>query len=148
MIHVNAKEHMGDRGINMKTEPGSRTAPNSQPIEATEVPQPDLRYLVRSLLIAVLVIACLLALPSSWLVWVLMFGCPGLALIVAQWLLSRDYRQLAALCFGVVGTLVNVVYAASCIHPISFVLFTLFAGLFFTVPTVLSFGVSWATMAT
>ncbi|MFI5453996.1 MAG: hypothetical protein ACHRXM_00950 [Isosphaerales bacterium] len=75
-------------------------------------------------------------------------ACPGLALIGAQWQLSRGYRRLAALCFGILGILANVMYVACCILPISFALIALVIGLVFVIPTILSFGVAWATMAT
>jgi len=103
-------------------------------------------------MIAVMVLAALFALPSTWsvsLVAILIaIACPGLALIGAQWQLSRGYRRLAALCFGIVGIMANIAYVACCICPISFVLTALVIGLVFVVPTILSFGVAWATMAT
>jgi len=99
-------------------------------------------------MIAVMVVAALFALPSTWSVSLVAIACPGLALIGAQWQLSRGYRRLAALCFGIVGILANAMYVACCILPISFALKALVIGLVLVIPTILSFGVAWATMAT
>jgi len=99
-------------------------------------------------MIAVMVVAGLFALPSTWSVFLIAIACPSLALLGAQWQLSRGYRRLAALCFGIAGLLANLMYVACCIRPISFALTALVIGLVFVVPTILSFGVAWATMAT
>ena len=99
-------------------------------------------------MIVTALLAGLFSVRSLRTVIVLAFVCPVLALIGARWLLSREYRRHAAICFGIVATTVNALYAASCVYPIAIVLIILFVLLFLTVPIILSFGVAWATMAT
>src|SRR4051794_25670870 len=76
-----------------------------------------IRFTIRSLMIAVVIVAGLLALPNGLGVIVLACGLPCLAVIGAQWLVSRGHRHIAAFGFWSLATLTNALYAASCVAP-------------------------------
>ncbi|MFI5387530.1 MAG: hypothetical protein ACHQ50_15585 [Fimbriimonadales bacterium] len=110
---------------------------------------PRLRFTVRSLMIAVVVVAGLLALPTERSVIVIALSVPCLALIGGQWLVFQGHRHLAAFGFWVLATLTNVLYAAACVAPDSYLLPALFLGwLVIVAPTIGGLGAAWAILAT
>jgi hypothetical protein len=107
------------------------------------------QFTIRTLMIAVVIAAALLALPSGLGLIVLASGLACVAIIGAQWLMFRDRRHLAALGFWSVATVTNILYAAACLAPDIYLLGLLFLGwLFIIAPTVTALGVVWARLAT
>lgn len=86
------------------------------------------RFTIRSLMIAVVVVAGLLMLPVVWGVIGLALSLPGLAVLGAHWLVFRGHRHLVAVFFWVLASLINVLYAAACICPDVYLLGLLFIG--------------------
>ncbi|MFI5454209.1 MAG: hypothetical protein ACHRXM_02040 [Isosphaerales bacterium] len=109
---------------------------------------PHVRFTIRSLMIAVAIVAGLLSLPTGWAVIVIALSLPCLALIGARWLVLRGYRRVSAFGFCVFATLINVLYAASCIAPDVYVFIPFFLGLVIVGPTIGGIGAAWATLAT
>jgi len=100
-------------------------------------------------MIAVVVVVGLLALPTDRSVIVIALSLPCFALIGAQCLVFRGHRHLAAFGFCVLATLTNVLYAAFCVAPDSYLLIPLFLGwLVDVVPTIGGLGAAWAILAT
>ena len=100
-------------------------------------------------LVVALVLSALQAIPKLWLVVYLFVATPCLALIVARRLVIERQRQAAAIWFGVVATSINVLYAALCICPDSYLLtIASLASLFMVIPVIVSFGAAWVILAT
>ena len=116
--------------------------------EATNAEAFHARFTIQSLIIAVVIAAGLLTLPPVWSVPLIAMACPVVAFVSAQRQLARGSRRLSAIWFSVAAILSNLMYAALCIYPISFVLTGLVIELLFIIPTILSFGCAWATMTT
>jgi hypothetical protein len=113
------------------------------------MPLPSVRFTIRSLMIAVVAVAGLLSLRNVWTVVVIALSLPGLALLVARWLIFRGHRHFASAFFWVPASLTNVLYAAACIRPDVYLLGPLFLGwLFVIMPTIAAFGPAWAILAT
>ena len=109
----------------------------------------DVRYRIRGLMIAVAAVACLFSMPNDRAVTVVAFSALGLALWTARSLLLGGYRQRAAVCFWVLGTLANAMYAACCICPFHIVRVFLFVvWMLFVFPILTGFGIAWAKLAT
>jgi hypothetical protein len=107
------------------------------------------QFKVRSLMIAVAAVAGLLALALSPVGLVVLSGLLYLAPIGALWWMFRGFRRLSALCFGVVGTSVNILSAGLCINLLDLGgAVPIFLGWFWSLPVVISTGVAWAKAAT
>src|SRR5437867_2501274 len=94
---------------------------------------PRVRFTIRSLMIAVVIVAGLLVVPEPWRMLVLGVSCVGVPLSGAQWLLFRRQRRLAAFCFWVLAILINVLYAVACVYPDSYGLIFLGIGWVFII---------------
>src|SRR5438034_9255554 len=107
------------------------------------------QFTIRSLMIAVVVVAGVLALPGGYGLIVLACCLPCFGVIGAQWLVFRGHRRLAALGFWTLATLTNILYVASCVAPDIYLAAPLFLGwLVIIAPTVAGLGVAWARLAT
>ena len=78
---------------------------------------PRVPFTIRSLMIAVLVFACPLALPTGWLLILIGLAAPCLALFGLPWLVLGANRRRTMFDFCVSATFVNVLFAAYCIAP-------------------------------
>jgi hypothetical protein len=78
---------------------------------------PRVRFTIRSLMIAVLVFACPLALPTGWLLILIGLAAPCLALFGLPWLVLGANRRRTMFDFCVSATFINVLFAAYCIAP-------------------------------
>lgn len=109
---------------------------------------PRVRFTIRTLMVAVLAVAGLLALPNGLGLIMLVSCLPCFAMIGGQWLVFRGHRHLAALGFWSLATLTNVLYAASCLAPDIYLLAPLFFGwLIIGATTVGALGAAWARLA-
>jgi len=113
----------------------------------------SVQFTIRSLMIAVMVVALiaggLVAVPWDWRVPGLMLSFPCLALIGAVGLVFRRQRKAAAIWFGTVAASINVLYAAVCICPDSYLLTAAsLAWFFMVIPVIVSLGAAWASLAT
>lgn len=107
------------------------------------------QFTIRSLMIAIAILAGLLALPKGLGVFVIAFLFPCLSLLAARWVLLQGRRGLAAIGFWVSAILTNILFAASCVAPDIYFLAYLFLGwLFVVLPPVVGFGAIWAILAT
>jgi hypothetical protein len=106
------------------------------------------QFTIRSLMIAVVIVAGLLALPDGLRIVAVLLSLPFLALYSAGRLLEGGYRRLAAIGFWGLAIPVNVVFAACCASPgmLSFGLFILW--LVLILPTLAGFGATWAILET
>ena len=112
-----------------------------------------MRFTIRSLMIAVAVVAVPLAglqsFSGDWQAAVLSVAFACLAWIGAEWLNFRGKRALAAICFGGIAALFNVLYPAVCICPDSYLLIALWLAWFFMIaPLLIALGAAWARLAT
>ena len=104
-------------------------------------------------MIAVAIVAVPLAglqsFSGDWRAAVLSVAFACLAWIGAEWLNFRGKRALAAICFGGIAALFNVLYPAVCICPDSYLLIALWLAWFFMIaPLLIAFGAAWARLAT
>src|SRR5690348_16679471 len=107
------------------------------------------RFTIRSLMIAVAVVAALFVLPGGWVVFVIILSVPCLAVLGAQRLVILGERHLAALAFWSLAILANVLYVAACIVPGLTTQVLLFLGwLFVVLPTLVSLGSAWVNLST
>jgi hypothetical protein len=107
-----------------------------------------MRLTIRSLMIAVVVVAGVLAIPPGYRepAAALTFAC--VAPLAARWLLSKGGRRLAASCFWALAILANVLFVVLCIVPSAYLPMLLCYGwFFFLLPSLLVFGFTWATLA-
>ena len=110
---------------------------------------PRLRFTIRSLMIAIAVVAGLMALPRAWAVLAVVFSIPSLALTVAAWLAFRGRRRLAAVCFGILAVLANGLYAVLCMAPDVYLDILLVVAWFVIVlPALGGVGIAWASLST
>jgi hypothetical protein len=108
-----------------------------------------LRFKLRSLMIAVAVVAGVLAVAHSPTGLAVTCGLLYLALIGVQWWMFRGFRRLSALCFGVGVALINVSSATLCVYLLNLGgAFLMFNGWLVAFPTVIGTGVAWASSAT
>ena len=115
-----------------------RTSPAHQTLTMRN---PRLRFTIRTMMIAVLVVAVLLALPKGPGLIVLAVSLPCLVILGAQWLVLRGHRHIAAFGFWSLATLTNVSYAAFCVAPDIYVQLFLFIGwLIIVAPTLGALG--------
>jgi hypothetical protein len=108
---------------------------------------PSIRFTIRGLMIAVVVVACLLALANRYGVIVLAFSLACLGVIGAEWLVFRGHRRFAALGFWTLATVTNLAYAAVSVAPDIYLVGLLFLGLLVIMPPVTGLGVAWARLA-
>jgi hypothetical protein len=106
------------------------------------------QYTIRSLMIAVVVVAGLLALPGGLREIAAVLSLPCLALFAARRLLVGGHRRLAAIGFFSLAIPVNVLFAVVCASPgiLSWGLF--FIWLLVIMPALAGFGATWAVLAT
>lgn len=110
---------------------------------------PRLRFTIRSLMIAVAVVAGLMVLPRAWAVPAVLFSIPSLPLTGTAWLASRGHRCLAAVCFGILAVLANGLYAVLCMTPDMYLDILLVVAWFVIVlPAVGGVGIAWASLST
>jgi hypothetical protein len=110
-----------------------------------------MRFKIRSLMIAVLAVAGLLAalrypvvllalLPASWLAWA-----------IGLWRSARPYRRLSAVVFASVGIITNILAVIASIgtaaNGMVFVIVN-FVACLFGIPWILGCGAAWCTAAT
>jgi hypothetical protein len=108
-----------------------------------------LRFKLRTLMIAVAVMAGLLAWALSPTGLAVTFGLLYLALIGVQWWMFRGFRRLSALCFGVGVALINIVSVALCVYLLNLSgAFLMFIGWLVAFPAVIGTGAAWASAAT
>jgi hypothetical protein len=108
-----------------------------------------LQFTIRSLMLAVALVAGLLMLPPGWNVLVPILIFPLLSLRSAQWLVAREQRRVAAFSFGCLAILINVAYVSACTFPHYLVLLLLFLGWFVIGgPAIVASGAAWAMLAT
>jgi hypothetical protein len=105
-------------------------------------------FTIRSLMIAVVIVAGLLALPRGLREFTAALSLPLLALFAAGRLQDGGHRRLAAIAFWGLGIPVNVLFAVLCASPgmLSVGLFILW--LFIALPTLAAFGATWAALET
>jgi hypothetical protein len=109
-----------------------------------------LRFTIQSLKIAVVVVvvAGLVAIPNGSGLTVIGLSLPFLAVVGAQWLVFRRAAGFAAFGFWVAATLINVLYAASCVVPDAYLLPALFLGwIIIAGPAIGGLGAAWVTLA-
>ncbi|HZW34371.1 MAG TPA: hypothetical protein VFF52_26850 [Isosphaeraceae bacterium] len=107
------------------------------------------RFTIRSLMIAVAVAAGLLNALVSPIGLVVAFGLAYLALIGGTWWMFHGFRRLAALSFGVVAALNNIVSAGVCIHRLNMGgVMLMFLVWLLAFPFVFGAGAAWATAVT
>jgi hypothetical protein len=110
---------------------------------------PRLRFTIRSLMIAVAVVAGLMVLPREWVVLAVVFSIPSLPLTGAVWLASRGHRRPAAVCFGILAVLANGLYAVLCITPDCYLdILLVMAWFVIVLPAVGGVGIAWASLST
>jgi hypothetical protein len=108
-----------------------------------------LRFTIKSLMIAVVIAAVLLALLRVWAVIAIPLAIPVLAQIGANRLVFQRRRSLVARVFWGAAILINVLYAALCVAPDYYVLHILFVTwLLIAVPTIGPLGMAWAELST
>jgi hypothetical protein len=108
-----------------------------------------LQFTIRRLMLAVAVLAGFMAVPFDWKVIGLVVIIPTVALLGANWLFLRSRRRLAAIWFGVVATVTNLLYVVACTMPSSYLLPPLFLVWFLTfAPAIAGLGIAWAYLAT
>src|SRR5689334_19938608 len=109
----------------------------------------SIRFTIRSLMIAVVIVAGLLAIPIGYGLIAVAFSLPCLGVFAAEWLVFRRRRRPAAIGFWTLAILINLAYAASCVAPDIYLLYPLlFAWLLIVAPTLGAFGGAWARLAT
>lgn len=107
------------------------------------------RFTIRSLMIAVAAVALLMSLPTGLALLVGVASFVGLAFVGASWVEHRGLRRLAAVGFWVPAILVDILYAAVCLAPISILSGALVIGWFVLfAPVIGRFGVAWVVLAT
>ena len=106
------------------------------------------KFTIRSLMIAVAIVAGLLALPGGYREVAAVLTLPCLALYTARRLLAGGHRRLAANIFWSLAIPVNVLFAACCAYPGMISVFLIFIWLFVIMPTLVGFGATWAVLAT
>jgi hypothetical protein len=104
------------------------------------------QFTIRSLMIAVVIVAGLLALPSGLREVAGVVSLPCLALFMAWRLLKGGHRRLAAICFWSLALPVNVLFAALCASPGILSVGLFFVWSFAVMPTLAGFGATWAVL--
>jgi hypothetical protein len=104
------------------------------------------RFTIRSLMIAVVIVAGLLALPLGLRVVVAVLSLPFLALYSAGRLLEGGHRRLAAIGFWGMAIPVNVLFTVCCASPGMFSVGLFVLWLFLILPALAGFGATWALL--
>ena len=107
-----------------------------------------MRFTIRSLMIAIVLMAFLLALPTAAVIAVVALCFPCTCFIGAAWLVFRGHRRVAALAFLGLAISANVLFAAACITPDIYTRIPLFyVWLFMAMPAILVIGPAWCRLA-
>jgi hypothetical protein len=108
------------------------------------------QFTIRSLMIAVVIAAALLALPGGWREVAAVLLLPCLALLAARRLLVGGHRHLAAFSFWSLAVPANIVFAALCASPGRPGLphIVLFVTWLLVLPALAGFGATWAVLMT
>jgi hypothetical protein len=124
-------------------------ARDAKPRDTPLVRLSRVQFKVRSLMIAVAVVAGLVAVALSPIGLFVALGLLYVSLFGVWWWVFRGFRRLSGLCFGVVGASVNTLSAAVCVYLLNTRVFVLmFIGWFSAFPIVMGAGVAWASAAT
>lgn len=113
------------------------------------MPTQQFQFTIRGFMILIAALAVLLAFPG-WLLFLLLVGlAPSvLAVLVSRWLVFRERRRLAAICFWGASILVNVGYVACCLTPQIMLLSMLFfLWILVLLPAILAPAAAWARLA-
>ena len=109
---------------------------------------PRMRFTIRNLMIAVMVVAGLLALPSGWRELAALIATVGITLLGSRRMLAAGRKHLAGSCFWALAISANVLYAAGCIVPSAYLPELLCLGwFFFLLPPLAGLGSAWAILA-
>jgi hypothetical protein len=104
------------------------------------------QFTIRSLMIAVVIVAGLLALPGEWREVAAVLSLPCLALFAAWRLLRGGHRRLAAIAFWGPAIPVNVLFLAFCASPGMHSAGLFLMWLFVILPTLAGLGATWAVL--
>ena len=103
------------------------------------------RFTILGLMLAIAVVAILLAAAEKLRGVELVLALTFLALLVVQWVLLQDQRQIASIGFWVLAVFANVLYAIACTAPNFTYFVILFLGwLVIVMPAIIRLGMSWA----
>ncbi len=114
------------------------------------MPTHRFRFTIRGFMILIAAMAVPLAVLPGWLIVLSLVGlAPSVvAVLVSLWLVFRERRRLAAICFWGVSILVNVGYLACCLTPRLILLYMLFVlWVLVLLPAILGPGAAWARLA-
>ena len=106
------------------------------------------QFTIRSLMIAVVIVAGLVALPGGLREVASVLSLPCLALFAAWRLLVGAHRRLAAIGFWGLAIAANVLFVACCAYPGMISIGLFFIWLIVIMPTLAGFGTTWAVLAT
>ena len=104
------------------------------------------QFTIRSLMIAVVIVAGLLARPDELRGVAAVLSLPCLGLFTAWRLLLGGHRRLAATCFWSLAIPVNVLYLALCAVPGMLSVALFFIWLFVIMPMLVGFGAVWSVL--
>ena len=105
------------------------------------------QFTIRSLMIAVVIVAGLLALPGGWREVAAALSVPGLAIFAARRLFLGGHHRFAAIAFWGLALPVNILFAAFSVHPGLHSMVLLLIWLFIILPTLAGFGTTWAALS-
>jgi hypothetical protein len=107
-----------------------------------------MRFTIRSVMIAVVLVAIPLALPDGWGIVIAALSLAYLSVIGAGWMIYRGWRRQAAVSFWTVAASSNALYAGCCIAPDYYLLIFLLLGWMVIIfPAIIAFGAAWAILA-
>lgn len=110
---------------------------------------PRVRFTIRTLMAAILVVAALLVIPVDSIAILAFLTIPCMAIVGAWRLVPTKRRRVATFCFGAAAIWINALYVAVCSQPD----YMLAGGLqmlwpLVTAPTILALGAAWGRLAT
>lgn len=111
------------------------------------MPFPVKRITIRSLMIAIAVIAGLLALPEPWPITAVAFSFPCMSLRYASWLHAHGQLRMARICFWTTAILINGAYSACSVVPGIHLVLLCMAWFPIVLPTLAGFGIAWGRLA-
>jgi hypothetical protein len=106
------------------------------------------QFTIRSLMIAVVIVAGLLAVPGEWRAVATVLAIPCVALFAAWRLLRGGHLRLAAYAFWGPAIPSNILYAALCASPGLHSVGLFYLWLFVLLPSLAGFGATWTALAT
>jgi hypothetical protein len=113
------------------------------------MPQARVRFTIRSLMIAIAVVAGLLALAVVSPALAILVSIPCVALIGSWWLVRRERLRIAGVGFWVLAIAINALYIACCIAPVWGLLPGLFLGYWvIALPVLGGLGLAWGILST